>query len=1413
MINQFNKLTAGLCLCLSMTVNASSLFDGKNSDLWLIDEMTGAVTGYNYDQWLDSFSQAAMPLDASETAIVNNVINSSQPMTPSQPVLSLAGLEAGESDTSQSAQSNLLVEPASGTYTETINVQIMVDSGLIQAGGTILNWQIGVEPVQILPLEPALLTGATLKNGYYVHELTFVSDAELNVTIKDAGTDIVSPQARSYTIASTHPDGVRRDTDGDGLPDLVEIAIGLDALDSDWQHDSDGNGWSDFDEWIRSTDIDPVTGMPRDSDADGWSDFDEALRGTNPNDLHPTITPADDSELYHQAVKRFKDFPTARRLYEVESVIDGTLTATPAVADMTWSQVRADDINGQQYYDSTKLLIDSEIFNVGLNPLMLPGRTRQQIAGDALLSNQLPIIRVPVGDSMVITALHEKTPITQVYKFWLNRSADLTPLQFYQDQGAGSWNTAEEWKTAYINYLNGLVIARPIIVNLDQSTVAVALLEAFISHEARLYNNSYAGIQLFGNDASPINSALIKATEDALVDYVGVSSTLDDLIGTIEALVLNAEPLFELKNWVLQELNSPTDNVRTDKTVAEKFIKSFDESAFPCYIEQTYLDQISVQGAETEMAEFNAECPVYQVVADPQLSYAEQLQANYAIDQQRLYLLRLLLIPDGYVQYQLDQLAATPTLHEMTADTDSDIAINKEELFHPLIDITLPWLADRDGDGINDGLDVCPFDPENLCSLTPALPSLITTDSVTVHEPATGESFVLISFVLDKPSDNDVTVYYQTQVGLNGQTADASDFVEVINGQVIIDAGETVALVKVLINADANDEGAEEFTVGVTSVDNASLSMFSSTVVTINDPVVVPGGPPAVAAVPTLTFAPVKTFQFDWTDVADATYYRLMENTDGISGFIQVGNDIPQGTQTINHVVPLYARINAQYILQSCNDVDCTESVVVPVAGTMVDSIGYFKASNSSPGARFGSEIALSGDGMTMAVGAYSEDSTSTGINSIPNLDGTSAGAVYLFRLEGNNWVQQAYIKSSTNIGETELFGWSVALSADGNTLVAGAYGDDSTNTGINTPPDRTTTAQSSGAAFVFRFDGSNWSEQAYIKAPSIRWGDQFGYSVAISDDGNTLAVGANKEKSSTAGINSTPDTLAGEAGAVYLYRFDGSDWFNQAYIKASNTEASTYYNDWFGESVSLSENGNTLAVGANKEDSSTTGINAGQDNLTTDSGAVYLFRYDGSNWYEQAFIKSSNSGYKDEFGSSVSLSDDGDTLAVAAFNESSSTAGVNTVADDAAINSGAAYVFRFDGANWAEQAYIKASNSLLRDQFGTSIDLSGDGNALIVGAALEDSSGVGLNSVKDENALTSGAAYVFNFDGSNWSEQAYLKASNTEPGDEFGTSVSISGDGKKTAVGAVYEDSAATGVGADAADNSVSNAGAVYVY
>ncbi|MDH3612657.1 MAG: cadherin-like beta sandwich domain-containing protein [Gammaproteobacteria bacterium] len=341
----------------------------------------------------------------------------------------------------------------------------------------------------------------------------------------------------------------------------------------------------------------------------------------------------------------------------------------------------------------------------------------------------------------------------------------------------------------------------------------------------------------------------------------------------------------------------------------------------------------------------------------------------------------------------------------------------------------------------------------------------------------------------------------------------------------------------------------------------------------------------------------------------------------------------------------------------------------------------------------------------------------------------------------------------------------------------------------------------------VDRLAANALAHQAYIKAPNTGAGDRFGDAVALS--GDLLAVAATEEDSTASGINGDwSDDSAANTGAVYILNRDETNtWVQESNLKASNADIF----DEFGVSVALS--GNTLAVGAFREDSATTGINGDQtDNSAIDAGAVYIFTRDATGlWSQQAFIKASNTDATDEFGVSVALS--GDTLAVAAHMEDGSATGINgDETNNGSPNSGAVYVFTRDEAgSWSQQAYLKASNTGAGDQFGTSIALSG--NSLAVGAAKESSKSTGIDGNQTNNSWSAaGAVYMFTRDDLGvWSQQAYLKASNTNSGDEFGAAVALSAN--TLVVGAPREDSAARGVDGFEADNKALNAGSAYVF
>jgi len=470
----------------------------------------------------------------------------------------------------------------------------------------------------------------------------------------------------------------------------------------------------------------------------------------------------------------------------------------------------------------------------------------------------------------------------------------------------------------------------------------------------------------------------------------------------------------------------------------------------------------------------------------------------------------------------------------------------------------------------------------------------------------------------------------------------------------------------------------------------------------------------------------------------------------------------------------------------------------------------YVKASNTGYMDSFGHSLAISADGNTVAVGATGEASAATGIggNQADNA-APSSGAVYVFVRSNGVWSQQSYIKAS-NTASGDSFGWDVALSSDGNTLAVGAISEDSAATRID--GDQTdNTADSSGAVYVFVRTGTTWTQQAYVKASNTGATDTFGWGVALSASGDTLAIGAPGEASAAAGIDGDQlDNTAFGAGAVYVLVRSGTTWTQQSYVKASNPGSS----DAFGRSVTLSGDGDTLVVGAQSEDSAATGIDGDQaNNSAANSGAVYAFTRAGTAWTQQAYIKASNTGVFDGFGYEVTLSSDGNTLAVGAPFEQSAASGINAnQLDNSALNAGAVYVFT-RAAVWSQQVYIKPSNMGVEDRFGLSVALSSDGNTLLVGSIREDSAATGVNGNQtDETMMDSGAAYLLDRVSMTWTQRTYIKASDTGFRDLFGTQVCLSSDAATMAISAEDESSAATGIGAVGTDVNAFQSGAVYI-
>jgi hypothetical protein len=345
----------------------------------------------------------------------------------------------------------------------------------------------------------------------------------------------------------------------------------------------------------------------------------------------------------------------------------------------------------------------------------------------------------------------------------------------------------------------------------------------------------------------------------------------------------------------------------------------------------------------------------------------------------------------------------------------------------------------------------------------------------------------------------------------------------------------------------------------------------------------------------------------------------------------------------------------------------------------------------------------------------------------------------------------------------------------------------------VGSPQAPVGSEEQAGAVDVYVSNADVWTHQARLVASVPGAGEHFGAAVSVSH--NTIVIGAFGN-----------DDRATNAGAAYVFVREGAVWTQQAVLTASNSEAA----DYFGWSVAITND--TIVVGAYAEDSDGFGVNPGaaaeMNNSAEGSGAAYVFSRSGTVWSQQAYLKASNTGFGDAFGWSVAASMD--TVIVGALLEDGDG---TSQSNNSAVASGSAFVFVRNGGTWSQQAYLKASNVDSGDAFGGSVSAAFD--SLLIGAPYESSAGVGVDSPSqsDNTSEGAGAAYVIRraSDGS-WSQQAYLKATNSDAGDEFGGSVAIAGD--LAIVGAANEGSDAIGVGsADSLSNTAPGAGAAYCF
>jgi len=358
----------------------------------------------------------------------------------------------------------------------------------------------------------------------------------------------------------------------------------------------------------------------------------------------------------------------------------------------------------------------------------------------------------------------------------------------------------------------------------------------------------------------------------------------------------------------------------------------------------------------------------------------------------------------------------------------------------------------------------------------------------------------------------------------------------------------------------------------------------------------------------------------------------------------------------------------------------------------------------------FGADVSMSSDGNTVAVG---------GPNNHEN--GERLGHVRVYSWSGSAWTQKGLDINGEAHGD--ICGRSVCMSSDGNTLVIGAPGNGGNGT-------------HSGHARVFEWSGTSWKQKGLDIDGAAR-ADYFGWDVSISSDGNILAASS----SFSAGNESAP-------GYVIVYSWSGSAWTqkgSEIYGEAAG--------DRSGSSVCLSSDGNSIAVGAPKNDAN-----------GPDDGHVRVFTWSDSAWTQKG-ADIDGEAESDVSGWSVSMSSDGNTIAVGAPNN-----------DANGDKAGHVRVYSWSGSAWTKKG-SDIDGEAAGDRSGGSVYISSDGNTLAIGAPGNDGKGIDAGHVR-----------VFSWTDTTWVQKA-SDIDGEAVGDSSGHVVSMSLDGNTLVIGAPGND------------------------
>ena len=796
---------------------SSALFEDTTANLWLIDTDSGQVTSYGFGDWLTSYKQAEsdLPLPLGNfQALVNSLPNSSEPMSNQQPGVSIISLSEAERQLGDDTGPDLLsIMPASGSYNSTIGVQLRVEPRQLDQGDRTLRWRLneGDWQSRTLTKEDQKAAGSD-----YIEQPLYLIRAGMHLleTELRANGSQLAKVDRVYQLSSDDPLGDYRDTDEDGVPDLVEQALGLSPLNKDLDTPSHIDGWSRFDLWLRcdADELDTCT-EPVDTDQDGWTDIDETWRGTEPEDVIVSgfiEAPEPDSEAERQLIRHYQEFPAARRLYEVEYQLGGDPMG------LTPGRLTAATFTGQSGWQTSDLVTSADLSNAVLTAPEIASSRLLNNAEIALKTGIWPSLRLPAGDAVMLRASrvlpNPGGEARQSDLLYLPPRTDLEPNGF-NVQDFGSWSTANDWKGYYQTWLQASLVEPASPVFEQATSHSLLVLEQLLAEEARLRNISDQ--TRLGVPGQPL-SWLSDLKAD--LEHRSPDVTLSQLIAGLEATLQPDGLLSEDGAVIAQWLADIPASLNSSTWLQQKLAFSQTGENIGCFVSDSDWNELNENGNEGMLQQFLDDCPVYHT--------GTQLTEWQTESQDRRYRLRLMLLAQGATQLSNDASLTTAA-----NDSDSDDLTNGQEItVRPYRLHTLPWLNDTDTDGFADASDVCPLDRYNACTGTPDENQLFLGNDLTVSKPET-QGMVLLSVQLDRPAVGPVTVNYQIWASSEDSAVDGEDFIA-STGQIVIQPGQNAVLIPVTLLGGGS---GQEFRLEVLSVNGAALTGDAYTLVGLTD--------------------------------------------------------------------------------------------------------------------------------------------------------------------------------------------------------------------------------------------------------------------------------------------------------------------------------------------------------------------------------------------------------------------------------------------------------------------------------------------------------------------------------------------------------------------------------------------------